>query len=290
MAGVIGRIAPWRQSAWDWRAAGNFICGGSGAGLLLIAAIGAGPGYPIQAAIGMILIGLGLLSVWAEIGRPWRALNVFRHARTSWMTREALLAPVLFLAGICAVVLSARLLVWTTAALAVIYLYCQARMLNAGRGIPAWRHRYTIPLIMITGCAEGAGWCVLTQAMLDARAMPAWLPWTLAALAVARLLIYAVYRSTLARAGAPRSALAVLATFGWRLAALDVVVVLAAILSVVLAASSGIVAVAGLLAVLSGGLLKYTIVVRAAFNQGFALPRMPDRGSGSISALVKPGW
>ena len=34
MTGVIGRIAPWRQTAWDWRAAGNFIGGGSGTGLL----------------------------------------------------------------------------------------------------------------------------------------------------------------------------------------------------------------------------------------------------------------
>jgi phenylacetyl-CoA:acceptor oxidoreductase subunit 2 len=206
------------------------------------------------------------------------------------MTREALLAPILFLAGICAVVFSGRVLVWTTAALAVIYLYCQARMLHAGRGIPAWRHPYTIPLIVITGCAEGAGWCVMTQALLDARAMPAWLPWTLAGLAIARLLIYAVYRSTLARAGAPRNALAVLANFGWRLAALDVAAVLAVIVGATLVPASGIVAIAGLLAVLSGWLLKFTIVVRAAFNQGFALPRMPDRGSGSISAAVKPGW
>lgn len=293
MSGVIGRVAPWRQTAWDWRAAGNFIGGGSGTGLLLVAAIAAGPSYPIQALLGMALVGAGLLCVWAEIGRPWRALNVFRNAHTSWMTREALLAPLLFAAGIGAVVSGDRLLAWVAAALALAYLYCQARMLHAGRGIPAWRHPYVIPLLMITGCTEGAGWCVMTQSLLDARAMPGWLPWLLAGLLVARLLIYVVYRSALARTGAPRYALAVLEEFGRRFAVLDAAAA-ALIVGTALASAGGSAAIAGLLAgllaVLAGGLLKFTIVVRAAFNQGFALPRLPDRGSGSIGRAVKPGW
>jgi phenylacetyl-CoA:acceptor oxidoreductase 26-kDa subunit len=293
MAGVIGRVAPWRQTAWDWRAAGNFIGGGSGTGLLSVAAIAAGPSYPIQALLGMALVGAGLLCVWAEIGRPWRALNVFRNTQTSWMTREAVLAPLLFAAGIGAVVSGDRLLARVVAALALAYLYCQARMLHAGRGIPAWRHGCVIPLLMITGCTEGAGWYVITQTLLDTRAMPGWLPWLLAGLLVARLLVYFVYRSTLARTGAPHNALAVLEDFGRRFAVLDVAAA-ALIVGTALVPAGGSAAIAvllaGLLAVLAGGLLKFTIVVRAAFNQGFALPRLPDRGSGSIAQAVKPGW
>jgi phenylacetyl-CoA:acceptor oxidoreductase subunit 2 len=289
MTGVIGRVAPWRQTAWDWRAAGNFIGGGSGTGLLLVAAIAGGPSYPIQALLGLALVGAGLLCVWAEIGRPWRALNVFRNAHTSWMTREALLAPLLFAAGIGAAISGERLLAWGAAALALAYLYCQARMLHAGRGVPAWRHRYVVPLLMITGCTEGAGWCVMTQSLLDARAMPGWLPWLLAGLLVARLLVFFVYRSTLARTGVPRNALVVLEHFGRMFAVLDAAAV-ALIAGAALAPAGGSVLIAGLLAALAGGLLKFTIVVRAAFNQGFALPRLPDRGSGSIAQAVKPGW
>lgn len=289
MAGVAGRVAPWRQTAWDWRAAGNFIGGGSGTGLLFVAAIAMGPGYPIQAVIGMVLVGAGLLCVWTEIGRPWRMLNVFRHPHASWMTREALLAPLLFAAGIGAIVFGGRLLAWVTAALALAYLFCQARMLHAGRGIPAWRDRSVIPLLLITGCTEGAGWCVMTQTLLDARAMPVWLPWLLAGLLIARLLAYVVYRSALVRAGAPRNALAALEEFGRRFAVLEVAAV-ALIVVAMLGPAGGSVAIAGLLAVLAGGLLKFTIVIRAAFNQGFALPRLPDRGSGSIGPPVKPGW
>ena len=36
---VIGRVAPWVQMSWDWRAAGNFIAGGTGAGLLIAAMV-----------------------------------------------------------------------------------------------------------------------------------------------------------------------------------------------------------------------------------------------------------
>jgi len=289
MASVIGRVSPWRQTAWDWRAAGNFIFGGSGAGLLFIAAIVAGPGYPVQALLGMTLVAAGLLCVWAEIGRPWRALNVFRHAQTSWMTREALVAPLLFAAGASAALLGGGFPAWIAAALGLTYCYCQARMLHAGRGIPAWRHGYVVPLMLITGCTEGAGWCVATQVLLDARRALAWLPWILAALLVARVLTFAGYRAALARSGAPRSALTVLRDVHWPLAVLDIGAALAAI-GAVIAAVSWIAAIAGVVAVLAGALLKFTIVVRAAFNQGFTLARLPDRGSGSTGPAVKPGW
>jgi phenylacetyl-CoA:acceptor oxidoreductase subunit 2 len=118
--------------------------------------------------------------------------------------------------------------------------------------------------------------------------MPGWVPWLLANLLVARILSDALYRAKLARTGAPRSTLAVLNDFARTLKALDIAA-LALIVASALAPSVGAVAVAGLLAVLAGWALKYTIVVRAAFNQGFALVRLPNRGSGAGPA-AKPGW
>jgi phenylacetyl-CoA:acceptor oxidoreductase subunit 2 len=290
MASVIGRIAPWRQTAWDWRAAGNFIGGGTGTGTLLIAAAIADPAYRILVVLGIGLVGAGLLCVWAEIGRPWRALNVFRHARTSWMTREALLAPFLFAAGLGTLAFGRLPLAWVTGAFALAYLYSQARMLHAGRGIPAWRIGRVIPLMLVTGCAEGAGLSVMTMALLYPRAMPAWLTLLLAALLVTRLLVYASYRRALARTGAPGKALAVLKDMGRPLVLLDVTAALAVIIGSQMRPIGWLVATAGLLAVLAGWLLKLTIVVGAAFNQGFAVPRMPDRGFGSMRTTVQPGW
>jgi phenylacetyl-CoA:acceptor oxidoreductase subunit 2 len=36
---AVELAAPKQQRNWDWRAAANFICGGAGGGLLLVAAL-----------------------------------------------------------------------------------------------------------------------------------------------------------------------------------------------------------------------------------------------------------
>jgi len=64
------QIASQRQTYWDWRSAGNFILGGSGAGVLIYSA--AGFGGRLLELLGAVLIAGGLLGVWSEIGRPWR--------------------------------------------------------------------------------------------------------------------------------------------------------------------------------------------------------------------------
>ena len=87
---IADLVSPRQQRNWDWRAAANFIAGGAGGGLLLFnALVSVEPGL-IRAAIllGLMLIGGGLTCVWFEIGRPWRALNVYRHFGTSWMTAK----------------------------------------------------------------------------------------------------------------------------------------------------------------------------------------------------------
>jgi phenylacetyl-CoA:acceptor oxidoreductase subunit 2 len=38
--------------------------------------------------------------VWLEIGRPLRAMNVMRRPGSSWMSREAMVAPLVFALGL----------------------------------------------------------------------------------------------------------------------------------------------------------------------------------------------
>jgi phenylacetyl-CoA:acceptor oxidoreductase subunit 2 len=40
----------------------------------------------------------------------------------------------------------------------------------------------------------------------------------------------------------------------------------------------------------AGAALKFVLVTRAGFNQGFALVHTPVRGSGVAGPAVKPGW
>jgi phenylacetyl-CoA:acceptor oxidoreductase subunit 2 len=40
----------------------------------------------------------------------------------------------------------------------------------------------------------------------------------------------------------------------------------------------------------TGAALKFFVVTRAGYNQGFALAHTPVRGAGIAGPAVKPGW
>jgi phenylacetyl-CoA:acceptor oxidoreductase subunit 2 len=141
------------QKYWDLRAALNFMLGGSGAGLMIWAAL-AQVSSPYPIVLSLALVGTGLFAVWLEIGRKLRALNVLFNPFTSWMTRESFAAMLLFAFGLGSL-LEASLLVGAAIA-AALFLYCQARILRAAKGIPAWRAPMVVPLIVVSGLAEGA--------------------------------------------------------------------------------------------------------------------------------------
>jgi phenylacetyl-CoA:acceptor oxidoreductase 26-kDa subunit len=288
-APVLGKVAPLRQAYWDWRAAGNFIGGGSGAGALVYAAA-APSGAAAATMLGLALVCCGLLCVWFEIGRPWRALNVYLHPQSSWMTREALVAPLLFAAGVAGLWSGARPLLWLVAGLALIYAYCQARMLNGGRGIPAWRHPRVVPLMIATGLAEGTGFGIVAGLVLQPVVPPAWTTGLLVGLVVVRAFAYMAYRRGLERTRAPRRALDALSRFGRAFAGLNAAAVVLAAVGALGSGGGWPAGAAALLAIATGWWLKFTIVVRAAYTQGFALPTTPVRGSGGTRAGARPGW
>ncbi|MFQ5624271.1 MAG: 4Fe-4S dicluster domain-containing protein, partial [Paracoccaceae bacterium] len=171
--GMAG-VGPELQKCWDWRAAANFIFGGAGSGLFAASALGAPAGLTMlpPMLIALALVGLGLTCVWLEIGRPWRFINVYFHPRRSWMTREAIAALPFFATGLLTVFTGSSALGAAAAFFALVFLYCQARIVQASKGIPAWRHRLTIPLMVITGLSEGLGlyalFAVFTESGLPA--------------------------------------------------------------------------------------------------------------------------
>jgi phenylacetyl-CoA:acceptor oxidoreductase 26-kDa subunit len=272
---------PWQQAHWDWRAAGNFICGGAGASLLIFTALSPiqGPIALVALLAGLGLIGLGLFCVWLEIGRPLRALNVFFNLRQSWMAREALVSVFVFALGLG---LAAGVKSWAAPLVvaALAFVYCQGRILQAAKGIPAWREPLTVPLLVLTGLAEGAGlFLVLTAWQGGAGAV---LVSGFAVLVLARWLLWRAWRNRVAAVAAPR-ALAQIDRVGRPLqwiggAAPLVLVAIVAVGLVPVTWGAVLLAAAGLAVAVTGACFKFTLITRAAFNQGFALPRMPVRG------------
>ncbi|MBI5921055.1 MAG: dimethyl sulfoxide reductase anchor subunit [Betaproteobacteria bacterium] len=286
------RATPWHQTNWDARAAANFMCGGSGTGLLFFATLAAQDSYRITALIAMALVALGLTCVWLEIGRPLRALNVFLHPQTSWMTREGMAAPLMFAPGAVAVWQGGGTFAWVAAFFGLVFLYCQGRILLASKGIPTWREPKIMPLIISTGFVEGAGLAVLLAAILPGSPAPGWFAGTLLGALALRRLSWRWYFDALESQGAPKQALQVLRSFGGRFELLAQTMPEMMLVAVIFLFNdmTWLVPLAGLLAAAGGWGLKFTIVARAAFNQGFALPVLPVRGQGTAIPGVKPGW
>ncbi len=272
-------VQPWHQTSWDARAAGNFVFGGAGSGLIAFT-VAAGTAGPARAALlvaGLVLVALGLLCVSLELGRPLRALNVLVNPRASWMSREAIAAALLMIAGAIAVLLASGA-AWIAAVLALAFMYCQANILRAARGIPAWREPMIVPLVVATALTEGGGIYVAVSAL--AQSPPLWPLAGFVALVALRLLVWLAYRRRLGGRLAPGASSALRRTGAWlqyggTLAPLAIVALVAASPS---DATPLLIATAGVLAVLSGSHLKYTLITRAAFNQGFALVHLPVRG------------
>jgi len=247
------------QRHWDARAALNFMLGASGAGLI-VASIAIDPVSPWPLALALGLVGAGLTAVWLEIGRKARALHVFFNPFTSWMTRESFAALILFPLALGSM-LSLRF-VPAAAAAALVFLWCQARILRAARGIPAWRVREVVPLVICTGLAEGASLALFfsQEPILLA----------LFALAVAaRALAWVRYRA------AAKSA--ALEFTGNNLLRIGTAGALAcALAGVYLAPLAWVAAVAALA---TGWSLKFVLVTRASAYAGFGLPHLPVRGT-----------
>ncbi len=268
---------PWLQRHWDVRAAMNFILGGTGAGLLFSTALvaHAAPGWKLPLALGLALIAAGLGAVWLEIGRKLRAVHVFFNPRTSWMTRESFAALLVFALGASALALGRPWAAQAAGIAALLFVTCQGRILRASKGIPAWRTAGITPLIVLTGLAEGSGLYLLVAAGSGATRTPLLL-FTLAV--VARAFAWRSYRARLGR-GAPLNALGSAAKWLLYVGTLaPLALLLAGFAAPQLAPAAAM--LAGTAALAAGWHFKFRLVTRAAFNQGFALPRLPVRGRG----------
>lgn len=284
-------VAPALQKNWDWRAAANFMAGGSGGGLFVAAAL-AGFFTPIGWQVpvaAMALVVFGLTCVWFEIGRPWRFLNVYLHARRSWMTREALVAPPLLGCGLAVAYTGSLTALVIGAGFGLAFLYCQGRILQAAKGIPAWRQPGVVWLIVVTGLAEGLGLFVIAGAVLglDAPVSRA-LTVALVVLVGLRHLAWRAYRAGLGAAGAPTKTFEALDAGWWKLTLGHQTAIAGILLAGLAVPALGPIGAA--LVVATGWGCKYTLVVRAGFNQGFAVERMPARGAGTSAPGIKPGW
>jgi DMSO reductase anchor subunit len=185
---------------------------GAGYGLLVWLALGGMLGLlPVERWLGIVGFGLafalitaGLLSSTAHLGRPERAWRAFSQWRSSWLSREGVMAVATYLpAGllaICWVILERAdgiiaLLALLTAGCALGTLYTTGMIYASLRTIRQWHQPLTAPIYIVLGLASGAVLLTFLIKLFGYSGAP-WSPWlAVVCLAVAALMKHAYWRA-----------------------------------------------------------------------------------------------
>ena len=116
--------------------------------------------------IGVALTAIGLVSSMFHLGKPLRAWRAFSQWRTSWLSREGVIALATYLPVAALIVLLwAELQAGTTAAsptswlvpwaggllvvLSLLTVVCTAMIYASLKPIPAWRHGLVVPVYLV---------------------------------------------------------------------------------------------------------------------------------------------
>jgi len=167
-----------KQRVWKMPAVVNFTMGGIGTGFYLLALLVALPanGEWLQAflagqadwfslafiagvfkLVGVGCAGIGFIALTTEAGQPQRGINLFRHLRRSWMSRETL-AFFLFAAFAGLDWLYPLLALRVLAAAAALFLMvAQGFILYRARGVITWNTPRVIFYFLTCGFMTGAG-------------------------------------------------------------------------------------------------------------------------------------
>jgi DMSO reductase anchor subunit len=144
----------------------------------------------VALVLGFVLVSVGLLSSTLHLGKPLRAWRAFSQWRSSWLSREGVLAigcylPMLWLGmtlwhgndnGIARTLL---------ALLSLATVLCTGMIYASLKPIPAWRHVLVLPMYLLFALFTGGLLLLLVHSLFGART-PEWTG--LVALATAVLL------------------------------------------------------------------------------------------------------
>ena len=158
---------------------------------------------------------VGLLASFWHLGKPLRAWRAFSQWRTSWLSREGVLAVASFIpAAVLLMLLAqgvssgisplARIVGGVLATTSLATVACTAMIYASLKPIPAWRHRLVVPGYLLFALLTG-GLPMLLSTSRSAHGLDGALPWLLAGIALALLALKLAYWRDIDRAHLPQS-------------------------------------------------------------------------------------
>ncbi len=171
-------IPPKKQTVWRWPAVINFSLGGMGAGLYLWGLLLSWLQGDLPSAFaikvgGPLLVALGLASLSHEAGRPLRGIHLWRHVRSSWMSREAVAAGIFIPLAVLDWLFPHPVLRTVAGLAALFFMVAQGFIPYRGRGVTAWYVPHVPVMFATSGPMTGFGLLVLLAAFTGFSVPPA---------------------------------------------------------------------------------------------------------------------
>jgi DMSO reductase anchor subunit len=181
-------------------------------------ALGTAP-LPFQASGWLLLLAgagvaaaIGLLASFWHLGKPLRAWRAFSQWRTSWLSREGVLAVASFVPAAMLLLMlrdgqvdaPARAVAGLLALLSLATIACTAMIYASLKPIPAWRHPLTLPGYVLFALLTG-GLPLLLVAGFGARGFDGALPVALVVIALALFVLKLAYWRDIDRSPLPQS-------------------------------------------------------------------------------------
>lgn len=174
-----------------------------------------GLGWILLLSCAGVAAAVGLLASFWHLGKPMRAWRAFSQWRTSWLSREGVLAVACFLPAAVLLMLLAqgtsvavapmtRVVAGLLAVTSLATVACTAMIYASLKPIPAWRHRLVVPGYLLFALLTG-GLPMLLSASPGAQGLDGALPWLLAGIALVLLLLKLAYWRNIDRAHLPQS-------------------------------------------------------------------------------------
>lgn len=113
--------------------------------------------------LGFLLVAIGLSSSTLHLGKPLRAWRAFSQWRTSWLSREGVLAVICFIPALMLIAqnyldqdyINKDILAVALSLLSIATVICTAMIYASLKPIPAWQHAYVVPIYLLFACLAG---------------------------------------------------------------------------------------------------------------------------------------
>lgn len=169
-----------------------------------------GLGWSLLLVFAGITAAIGLLASFWHLGKPLRAWRAFSQWRTSWLSREGVLAVASFAPALALLLtmpghgMPARIAAGVLALLSIATVVCTAMIYASLKPIPAWRHRLVVPGYLLFALLTG-GLPMLLAVSPGAHGFDGALPVILAVIAIALCLLKLAYWRDIDRASLPQT-------------------------------------------------------------------------------------